>query len=111
MDAIIKYMNQKDIETLEREFAKISGVWEYEDGDAYACFHLARKELELVKIIAERHYIKLEYDPSKFECDEWWGDDDFSCEDFEKNNVTVDNYGKADAVAFEMKEMLVKYLV
>ena len=105
-------MNQKesDIETLELEFAKISAIWEHEDGNPYACIHLAKMELALVKNIAKRHGFKLEYDPDSYECGEWWGSDAFSKSDFENDNVTADNCGKADAVAFDMKESLVSYI-
>ena len=101
---------ERDIETLELEFAKISGIWEYEDGNAYTCFHLAKKELILVKNIAKRYDFELKYDSSSYECDEWWGEDEFSLEDFKNNHVTVDNYRKADAAAFDLKEKLIAHL-
>lgn len=106
-------MNQKlrDIKTLELEFAKISAIWEHEDGNPYVCVHLARRELALVKSIAKRHGFKMEYNLISYECGEWWAEDEFSEDDFENDNVTADNYGKADAVAFDLKENLVRYML
>ena len=107
-----------DIEQLKEEFTKFSGAWEYEEGDEYGCTPIAKKELELVKNVASRYPFKYEYNPSDFDenskyySDEWYAQDIFTIEDFNNNDVTTHNYGKADAVAFcfynELIEMLQK---
>lgn len=101
-----------DIDTLNTEFTKMSGIWEYNDGDPYACTDLSIKELTLVKNIAKRYPdFKYIYEPEEFcKYDEWYDDQIFTLEDFENDNIHNENYGKVDAVAFDMKEELVNFL-
>lgn len=105
-----------DINNLEYEFTKMGGAWENEDGDAYGCTPIAEKELELVKGIASRYPFFWEYNPSEYGKnseyyeDEWYAEDTFTVDDFNQNNVTIDNYGKVDAVAFVMQNDLIDFL-
>ena len=105
-----------DIKMLNNQFIAFGGAWENEDGDPYGCTPIAEQELKLVKGIASRYPFKYEYDPSEFDenskyySDEWYAEDIFTIDDFNKNNVTTNNYGKADAVAFCFKCDLVEML-
>ena len=111
----IKQINA-DIKMLNNDFIAYGGAWENEDGDAYGCTPIALKELQLVKNISSRYPFEYEYDPSDFDenskyySDEWYAKDIFTIDDFNKNNVTTKNYGKADAVAFCFKSELVEML-
>lgn len=105
-----------DIESLNYQFIKFSGAWEHEDGDAYECTPIAEKELNLVKSFASRYPFKYRYNPSEFDenskyhSDEWYAEDIFTINDFNKNNVTPANYGKVDAVAFDFQQELINML-
>lgn len=104
-----------DIQELNSKFRQMSNEWESYDGDPYECAPIAEKELELVIEKADKYqgfiytYDESHFDDSIYD-DEWYKDDIFTKEDFDNINVTPDNYGKADIVAFELKEELVSYL-
>lgn len=101
---------KNDIEYLELEFDDLAHKWEYSDEISNET--IAQKELNIVKMVAEKYpSFKYEYEPTEFEkYDEWYDNNIFTQEDFATNNVTDDNYGKADAVAFDMKQSLTAFL-
>lgn len=101
---------KNDIEYLESEFNDLAHKWEY--SSELSNTTIAQKELNIVKTIAKEYpSFKYEYEPVEFEkYDEWYNNDIFTQEDFATNNVTDDNYGKADAVAFDMKQSLTAFL-
>ena len=102
-----------DIELLNKKFGEYGSKWEMYDGDEYCCSEIAQQELELVKEVAQRHNFSLTYNPSDYEpqgYDEWWEEEIFSEDDFANNYVTSENYGKADAVASDLKDELLSFL-
>ena len=101
---------ENDINYLDLEFRDLAHKWEYSDKISNET--IAQKELSIVKIVAEKYpSFKYEYEPTEFEkYDEWYDNDIFTQEDFAINNVTSDNYGKADAVAFDMQQNLIAFL-
>ena len=105
---------QSDIETLNDEFKRMSGAWEYNDG-GYGCISIAEDELELCKGISSRYPFEYRYNPDEFnknphDLSEDWSDIKFDINDFNENNVNRENYDKVDAVAFDFKEELVAML-
>lgn len=102
---------ENDIQYLEEEFNDLASQWEYSDKISNET--IAQKELSIVKMIAKEYpSFKYEYEPAEFEkYDKWYGDNIFTQEDFATNNVTSDNYGKADAVAFDMQQNLLAFLL
>lgn len=101
---------KNDIEYLELEFDDLAHKWEYSDEISNET--IAQKELSICKMISKEYpSFKYEYEPTKFENNNaWYNNDIFTQEDFATNNVTSDNYGKADAVAFDMKQSLTAFL-
>lgn len=103
-----------DIEKLNTKIRELSNEWENCDGNPSECDTIALAELLLVKGVANKYkgfsfeYKESEYTDTKY--DEWYENETFTEEDFEHNNVNSDNYGKADAVAFDMKIELVEYI-
>lgn len=101
---------ENDIKYLESEFNDLAHKWQYSDEISNET--IAQKELSIVKMVAEKYpSFKYEYEPTEFEkYDEWYNDDIFTQEDFATNNITSNNYGKADAVAFNMQQNLIAFL-
>lgn len=103
-----------DIDTLNRNFERFGGAWEYNDGD-YGCISIAEDELMLCKGISDRYPFKYQYNPSDFDknpndLDEDWSDIKFDINDFNKNNVNKTNYDKVDAVADDFRIVLIAML-
>lgn len=103
-----------DIKTLNREFERFGGAWEFEDG-GYGCISIAENELELCKGIADRYPFIYKYEPSNFDhnpndLSEDWSDMIFTVEDFNHNIANGSNYDKVDAVAFDFKDNFIAML-
>ena len=102
---------KQDIDTLNFSFAQMSGAWEWNDGEPYACVDIAKEELELVKAIASRYNeFEYEYIESKWTKFDDFEDMYFSKKDFENENVNENNYILVDAVAYDMCTELTIYL-
>lgn len=101
---------KNDIEYLELEFDDLAHKWEY--SSELSNTTIAQKELSIVKMVAKEYpSFQYEYEPQEFENNNaWYNNDIFTQEDFATNNVTSDNYGKADAVAFDIKQGLIAFL-
>ena len=99
---------QSDIKNLNYEFIQCSGIWEWENGDT-SCTTISKRELALVKGIANRYPFEYEYDPSDFGQDT---DSEFrfTVNQFNNSNITEDNYIVADSVASDFKDNLVAML-
>lgn len=103
-----------DIEKLNIKFKKLSNEWENCDGNPSECDTIALTELLLVKGVANKYkgfifeYKESDYTDTKY--DEWYEFQSFTEEDFENDNINDKNFGKADAVAFDMKTELVEYI-
>lgn len=102
---------ENDIQYLEKEFNDLASQWKYSDEISNET--IAQKELSICKMISKEYpSFKYEYEPAEFENNNaWYSNDIFTQEDFATNNVTSYNYGKADAVAFAMKENLLAFLL
>lgn len=103
---------KKDISTLNDEFLKCSGIWEWEDG-GFSCVSVSERELALVKGIAKRYPFKYEYEPSNFEQDVTLEDISqiaFDIDDFEQDIINEINYMTVDSVASDFKDELVMML-
>ena len=104
-----------DIDTLNRNFERFGGAWEYNDGD-YGCISIAEDELMLCKGISDRYPFEYQYNPSDFDknpndLDEDWSDIKFDINDFNENNVNKTNYDKVDAVADDFRIDLIAMAV
>ena len=104
---------ERDINTLNEEFTKMSGVWEHYDGDE--CAFISENELELCKGISSRYPFEYNYKPSEFDknpnnLDEDWSNVKFDVDDFNNNNIDDDNYVKVDAVADDFRQELIGML-
>ena len=99
---------ENDINYLDLEFRDLAHKWQY--SDAMSNTMIAEKELSIVKMVASKYpSFAYEYEPKKFK-QNWYSSNIFTQEDFIKNNVNDSNYGKVDAVAFDMQQNLTAFL-
>lgn len=101
---------KSDIEYLNRKFTEIAGIWEFNNGDYLICGDLAELELEIVKNISKRYpNFNYTYNEKNFK-DNDYSDEQFSLNSFLNNNINEFNYNKADIVAFNYQQCLLRYL-
>ena len=103
-----------DIKALNEKFTKWGQEWESYDGNPINCYPIALKELIFVKNKANEYKgFICEYNESDYcntQYNKWYESEEFTQEQFNDCEVDETNYGKADAVAFDLKCELVSYL-
>lgn len=111
-DIKTKEENQRAINLLEKQFNQWAKQWEEEYYDTNALVDIASEELYLVQQVMQQYKgFIFEFNENDYgNDDDWFGNQVLSESDFNECNVTENNYGMADCVAFCIKEELVEYI-